>query len=76
MVSAGLGTQANFAQRAFGTPAYMSPELVRGDPGGKPADVWAVGVVLFELLALRRVLCPRCVLQLVAKQVHMRSLSW
>jgi len=38
----------------FGTPPYMSPELLRGDPGGKPADAWAVGVVLFELLALRR----------------------
>ena len=68
-VLAGLGRLANFAERACGTPPYMSPELVRGDPGGKPADVWAIGVVLFELLALRRVLRPRCML--VAKQLHL-----
>ena len=42
-----------------GTPPYMSPELVRGEAGGKPSDVWAVGVILFELLALKRMPFPR-----------------
>nr|SBO96260.1 Tyrosine protein kinase:Serine/threonine protein kinase [Nonomuraea gerenzanensis] len=32
----------------IGTPAYLSPERVRGEPAGRPADVWAWGaVVLF-----------------------------
>jgi serine/threonine protein kinase len=35
-----------------GTPPYMSPELVKGEGYGTSSDVWAVGVVLFELLAL------------------------
>ena len=38
----------------LGTPAYMSPEQVRGEPGGTRSDLWAFGCVLFELLAARR----------------------
>jgi Tol biopolymer transport system component len=34
----------------LGTPAYMSPEQVRGDEATRRSDVWAFGVMLFELL--------------------------
>ena len=34
-----------------GTLAYISPERLRGDPATPAADVWAVGVVLWEALA-------------------------
>ena len=37
----------------FGTPAYMSPEQVRGQPGDKQADIFAFGCILFELLSGR-----------------------
>lgn len=36
-----------------GTLAYTSPERLRGRPAGPPADVWAVGVILWEALAGR-----------------------
>jgi len=38
----------------FGTPAYMSPEQVKAAPVDARSDVYAAGVLLFELLAGQR----------------------
>jgi WD40 repeat protein len=35
----------------LGTPSYMAPEVLRGGRVDHRADMWAVGIVLFELLA-------------------------
>ncbi|MEL6342657.1 MAG: WD40 repeat domain-containing serine/threonine-protein kinase [Myxococcota bacterium] len=35
----------------LGTPRYMSPEQAAGQPAAPPADVWALGMVLLELLS-------------------------
>ena len=37
-----------------GTPSYMSPESVNGDMVGTAGDIFALGVVLYEMAAGRR----------------------
>jgi eukaryotic-like serine/threonine-protein kinase len=38
----------------MGTPHYMAPEQARGDMAGSPADIFAAGGILYEMLSGKR----------------------
>ncbi len=39
------------ARRFIGTPAYMAPEQLRGDPVDERADLFAIGTIVYEMVA-------------------------
>jgi hypothetical protein len=59
LVVSDFGLATNTAQMAsvtlmVGTPSYMAPEMAMGDPASFRSDVWAIGVVMHEILFGRR----------------------
>ncbi len=44
------GPAADDTSPARGTPRYMAPEQWRGEDATRAADIWALGVILFELV--------------------------
>lgn len=48
------GSRLTKAGHVVGSLAYMAPERLEGDPGSASADLYALGVIFFELLAGQR----------------------
>ena len=45
--------QASFANTLIGTPYYLSPEICEDKPYNQKSDIWALGVILYELCTFR-----------------------
>jgi WD40 repeat protein len=54
----------------MGTPNYMAPEQIVGMPVDHRADMWAVGVILYELLSGRRPFESETIPSLIYRIVH------
>lgn len=48
-----LDSTTDGAQTTIGTPHYLSPEIVNNEAYGTRSDLWSLGVVTYELAALR-----------------------
>jgi serine/threonine protein kinase len=46
----GAGQDTISSNEMFGTPAYTPPEVFGGRPYGREVDIWAFGVMLYELI--------------------------
>ena len=49
-----MSPHTQLVDTVVGTPHYMAPEVIRAEPYAEPADVWGLGVIVYELCALRR----------------------
>jgi serine/threonine protein kinase len=70
-----LSMAATQAGMILGTAAYMAPEQAKGKPVDRRADIWAFGVVLYELLTGRRMFEGDDVTQTLAAVV-LREPEW
>ena len=61
--------------KAVGTPGYMSPEQVRGQPVDKRTDVWAFGCLLYEMLTRCRAFAGESAMDTMAKVLE-REPDW
>jgi serine/threonine-protein kinase len=67
-----VGTQAGVL---LGTAAYMAPEQARGKAVDRRADIWAFGVVLFEMLTGRQLFAGETVSDTIARILE-RQPEW
>ncbi len=52
-ISKSLDKTLMAATTMVGTPYYLSPEMVEGKSYSTKADIWALGVILYQLCSLK-----------------------
>ncbi len=70
-----LSLAATQAGLIIGTAAYMSPEQAKGKPADRRADIWSFGIVLYEMIAGRRVFDGETVSEVLAA-VILKEIDW
>ncbi|HQH28016.1 MAG TPA: serine/threonine-protein kinase, partial [Oligoflexia bacterium] len=56
--------------QVLGTPAYMAPELMQGSRGDSLADIYALGVMAYEMVAGEVPFIADSFVQMAVKQMH------
>src|SRR5712691_9791328 len=70
-----LSLAATQAGIILGTAAYMSPEQAKGKTADRRADIWAFGVVVYEMLTGRMLFSGETLSETMA-QVMMKEPAW
>ena len=66
----------NIARKTIcGSPLYLPPEMVKGSSHDKTADIWCIGVLLFELITGSPPF-PGNDLETVARNIIKLNISW
>lgn len=53
-IAKALQSDDDFTKTKLGTPYYLAPEICLGKAYSYPADIWMAGVVLYELMTLKK----------------------
>ena len=53
-VSRVLSATAELAKTFVGTPYYLAPEIWKERKYSKESDIWALGVILYEMICFKK----------------------
>jgi serine/threonine protein kinase len=69
-IARSVETTATQTGGTFGTPAYMSPEQAEGKPADARSDIYALGLVFYEMFAGRAAFQADTPVSFALKQIH------
>lgn len=58
-----------------GTPDYLAPEMIEGIDHGQGVDIWAVGVLTYELLVGRAPFTPKNIKDVKGRREKLRQIE-